>query len=156
MSNSPDQQALPPPLKDHICHTIYSTNLIIQRIHKVVLDGLGITYPQYLALNLLWDRDSQSVTELADQLELEPSTLTPLLKRLETAGFVDRLRNPQDERQVLITLSDKGRELRNLAGCVGANLMEKSGMSGEALQELNAAIRALHDRLVATGNNGER
>lgn len=151
MSGQDPQKALPPPLKDHICHTIYSTNLVIQRIHKVVLDGLGITYPQYLVLNLLWDRDSRSVTELADQLELEPSTLTPLLKRLEAAGFVDRVRNPDDERQVLVTLSDKGRDLRNIAGCVGANLMEKSGMTASALQDLNAAIRALHDRLAAPG-----
>ncbi|NJR12364.1 MarR family transcriptional regulator [bacterium] len=78
---------LPPPLEAHICRTIYATNLAIQRVHKVVLDELGITYLQYLVLNLLWDRDNQSVSELSGQLELEPSTLTPLLKRLEVAGI---------------------------------------------------------------------
>lgn len=140
---------LPPPLSEHICRTIYATNLAIQRVHKVVLDGLGITYPQYLVLNLLWDRDNQSVTELSGQLELEPSTLTPLLKRLEAAGHLTRVRNPQDERQVLIGLTDQGRALRLEAGCVGANLMEKAGMSADDLRDLNARIRALHDNLTA-------
>lgn len=69
-----------PPLSEHICRTIYATNLVIRRVHKVVLDELGITYLQYLVLNLLWGRDNQSVSELSGQLGLEPSTLTPLLK----------------------------------------------------------------------------
>ncbi|MGE6699101.1 MarR family winged helix-turn-helix transcriptional regulator [Hyphomonas sp. NPDC076900] len=146
---------LPPPLSEHICRTIYATNLAIQRVHKVVLDGLGITYPQYLVLNLLWDRDTQSVSELSGQLELEPSTLTPLLKRLEAAGHLTRVRNPQDERQVLIGLTDQGRALRLEAGCVGANLMAKAGMSADDLRDLNARIRALHDNLTAPGTAGE-
>ena len=140
---------LPLPLSEHICRTIYATNLAIQRVHKVVLDELGITYPQYLVLNLLWDRDNQSVSELSGQLELEPSTLTPLLKRLEAAGHLTRVRNPEDERQVLISLTEKGRALQLEAGCVGANLMEKSGMSADELRVLNAGVRVLHDRLTA-------
>lgn len=139
---------LPPPLDAHVCRTIYATNLAIQRVHKVVLDELGITYLQYLVFNLLWDRDNQSVSELSGQLELEPSTLTPLLKRLEAADYLRRVRNPQDERQVLIGLTDKGRELRNRAGCVATNLAERSGMSADELEALNVAVRALHDRLV--------
>lgn len=139
---------LPPPLSAHVCRTIYATNLAIQRVHKVVLDELGITYLQYLVFNLLWDRDNQSVSELSGQLELEASTLTPLLKRLEVAGYLSRVRNPQDERQVLIGLTDKGRELRNVAGCVATNLAERSGMSADELNALNAAVRVLHDRLV--------
>jgi MarR family transcriptional regulator, organic hydroperoxide resistance regulator len=138
----------PPPLDAHICRTIYATNLAIQRVHKVVLDELGITYLQYLVFNLLWDRDNQSVSELSGRLELEASTLTPLLKRLETAGYLNRVRNPDDERQVLIGLTDKGRNLRNLAGCVGTNLAARSGMTARELQELNESIRGLHDRLV--------
>lgn len=149
MSKPEPAPVLPPPLEAHICRTIYATNLAIQRVHKVVLDELGITYLQYLVLNLLWDRDNQSVSELSAQLELEPSTLTPLLKRLEVAGHLRRVRNPKDERQVLIGLTDKGRELRNIAGCVGTNLAARSGMTGEELRSLNAAIRVLHDRLVS-------
>lgn len=140
--------ALPPPLDAHICRTIYATNLAIQRVHKVILDELGITYLQYLVFNLLWDRDDQSVSELSGQLELEASTLTPLLKRLETAGYLRRVRNPEDERQVLIGLTQKGRELRNLAGCVSTNLAARSGMTASELQALNASVRVLHDRLV--------
>ena len=146
---------LPPPLSEHICRTIYATNLAIQRVHKVVLDELGITYLQYLVLNLLWDRDNQSVTELSSQLELEPSTLTPLLKRLEAAGHLTRVRNPQDERQVLIGLTHQGRALQFQAGCVGTNLMEKSGMSAGELRDLNARIRALHDNLTTPDAAGE-
>lgn len=81
---TPANPPRPPPLSEHICRTIYAANLVIQRVHKVVLDELGITYLQYLVLNLLWGRDNQSVSELSGQLELElelePSTLTPLLK----------------------------------------------------------------------------
>lgn len=150
MARVKTQPAFPPPLKDHICRTIYATNLAIQRIHKVALDELGITYPQYLVFNLLWERDTQSVSELADQLELEASTLTPLLKRLEAGGYVVRVRNPGDERQVLISLSEKGRDLRDRAGCVSVNLAEKAGMSMRELQHLNASIRDLHDRLVGS------
>lgn len=146
---------LPPPLSEHICRTIYATNLAIQRVHKVVLDELGITYLQYLVFNLLWDRDNQSVSELSGQLELEPSTLTPLLKRLETAGHLTRVRNPQDERQVLISLTDQGRALQFKAGCVGTNLVEKTGMSVDDLRELNARIRALHDSLTQPETAGE-
>lgn len=147
---------LPPPLSEHICRTIYATNLAIQRVHKVVLDELGITYLQYLVLNLLWDRDNQSVSELSGQLELEPSTLTPLLKRLEAAGHLTRVRNPQDERQVLISLTDQGRAMQLQAGCVGTNLVEKAGMSVDELRALNASIRALHDKLTTADTEGPK
>ena len=108
MSDTDPKPDFPPPLSEHLCLWIYGTNLAIQRIHKTVLDELGITYPQYLVLNLLWERDNQPVGELASQLRLEASTVTPLVKRLEAAGYVSRVRNPQDERQVLIGLLDKG------------------------------------------------
>jgi len=155
MPDAKTQPAFPPPLSEHVCRTIYAANLAIQRIHKVLLDELGITYLQYLVLNLLWDCDNQSVSELAGQLELEASTLTPLLKRLEAAGYVSRVRNPEDERQVLIGLTDKGRELRGSAGCVSANLARRSGMSASELHELNAKIRELHDRLVEPIKDGD-
>ena len=149
MPDAKTQPAFPPPLSEHVCRTIYAANLAIQRIHKVLLDELGITYLQY------WDCENQSVSELAGQLELEASTLTPLLKRLEAGGYVSRVRNPEDERQVMIGLTDKGRELRGSAGCVSANLARRSGMSASELHALNAKIRELHDRLVAPVNDGD-
>ena len=139
--------SLPPPLEQHVCHAIYAANLAIQRTYKPILDGLGITYPQYLVLNLLWVQDGQTVSRLADQLDLEASTLTPLLKRLEGNGLVIRQRNPDDERQVLIGLTQKGRELRNRAGCVSETLIEKTGMTMAELLDLNERIGDLLDRL---------
>ena len=139
--------SLPPPLYQHVCHEIYSANLAIQRTYKPILDGLGITYPQYLVLNILWVEDGQTVSHLADQLDLEASTLTPLLKRLEASGLVNRRRNPDDERQVFITLTKEGKALRNRAGCVSETLIEKSGMPMEELLDLNERIGDLLDRL---------
>ncbi|MEO1041138.1 MAG: MarR family transcriptional regulator [Pseudomonadota bacterium] len=137
----------PPPLSEHVCHSIYTINLAIQRAYKPALDYLGLTYPQYLVLNLLWDRDAQTVSSLAEQLDLEPSTLTPMLKRLESSGLVKRTRNPKDERQVLIELTREGRELRSRAGCVAQTMLEKSGMTMAELMALNEQIRELLSRL---------
>ncbi|MFN7179894.1 MarR family winged helix-turn-helix transcriptional regulator [Hyphomonas sp.] len=148
MSDTDPKLDFPPPLSEHLCHWIYGTNLAIQRIHKTVLDELGITYPQYLVLNLLWECDNQPVGELASQLRLEASTLTPLLKRLEAGGFVTRVRNPKDERQVLIGLLDKGRDLRSCAGRLGVNLGARIKMSVDELKQLSDGIRKLHEQLV--------
>jgi DNA-binding MarR family transcriptional regulator len=112
-----------------------------------MLDAMGITYPQYLVLHLLWTEDGQTVGHLARQLDLEPSTLTPLLKRLEAAGHVTRARNPENERQVLIHVTEKGRALRTEVGCMGAALIANSGMSLEELAELNRKVRQLRDNL---------
>jgi len=149
MAKPDPEPGFPPPLTDHLCLWIYGTNLEIQRIHKVVLDELGITYAQYLVLNLLWEKDNRPVGELAAQLRLETSTMTPLLKRLEAGGYLTRVRNPEDERQVLIGLLDKGRELRNVAGRVSANLAARIGLSKDELRQLNESIRKLHNQLVA-------
>ena len=137
----------PPPLSEHVCHSIYTINLAIQRAYKPALDSLGLTYPQYLVLNLLWDQDGQTVSSLAEHLDLEPSTLTPLLKRLEGSGLVARTRNPQDERQVLIELTEQGQDLRSRAGCVAQTMLDKSGMTMSELMALNEQIRRLLSRL---------
>ena len=134
-------------LDDHLCLGIYSTSLAIQRTYKPMLDAMGITYPQYLVLNLLWTEDGQTVGGLAQQLDLEPSTLTPLLKRLEASGHVTRERNPANERQVLVHVTEKGRALRSEVGCMGRTLIENAGMSLEALADLNRQVRRLRDNL---------
>lgn len=135
----------PPPLDDQLCYAIYSAGIAIQRTYKPLLDGLGLTYPQYLVLNLLWGEDAQPVGRLADQLALESSTLTPMLKRLETAGMVRRARNPENERQVIITLTPAGRALHAKAGCLGAALLEASGHAHADLNDLNRRIRELRN-----------
>lgn len=137
----------PPPLEDQLCYAIYSAGIAIQRAYKPLLDGLGLTYPQYLALNVLWREDGQTVGALAEQLALEPSTLTPVLKRLEAAQLVRRTRNPDDERQVLVALTDEGRALEDKAGCLGEALLEASGQSPADLGDLNRKIRVLRDTI---------
>ena len=137
----------PPPLSEHVCYSIYSMNLAIQRAYKPALDSLGLTYPQYLVMNLLWERDGQTVSSLADQLDLVPSTLTPMLKRLESSGLVERTRNPKDERQVLIGLTAQGQKLRSSSGCVAQTMLDKSGMDMSELKALNEQISVLLSRL---------
>ncbi|RAK58049.1 MarR family winged helix-turn-helix transcriptional regulator [Phenylobacterium deserti] len=136
-------------LEDQVCFGVYSAGIAIQRAYKPLLDQLGITYPQYLVLNLLWRQDAQTVGRLADQLALESSTLTPLLKRLEGAGLVRRERNPADERQVHIALTEAGRALRTRASCLGERLLAASQMSIAELSELNRSVRKLRDRIYA-------
>lgn len=137
----------PVPLDDQLCYAIYSAGIAVQRAYKPLLDDLGLTYSQYLVLNILWREDGQPIGRIADQLALESSTLTPLLKRLEAAGMVSRTRNPSNERQVVVALTDAGRALQSRAGCLGDALLEASGQSPAALADLNRDIRALRDAI---------
>src|ERR1041384_1365127 len=137
----------PVPLEDHLCFAIYSAGMAIQRAYKPWLDQLGLTYPQYLVLNVLWRQDAQTVGSIAEQLALESSTLTPLLKRLEVAQLLRRTRNPDNERQVVVALTAQGRALKSKAGCVGDALLAASGQSPKELGELNAKIKRLRDAI---------
>ncbi|MFJ5487341.1 MarR family winged helix-turn-helix transcriptional regulator [Hansschlegelia beijingensis] len=137
----------PVPLEDQLCYAIYSAGIAIQRLYKPLLDDLGLTYPQFLVLNVLWRSDGRTVGGIAEHLALESSTLTPMLKRLEAAGLVRRSRNPDNERQVIVTLTDQGRALRSGAGCLGDALLTASGESAQELGELNRRVRQLNDAL---------
>lgn len=142
--------ATPPvPLEDQLCFSIYSAEMAIQRTYKPFLDELGLTYPQYLVLNVLWRDDAQTVGGIAQRLALEPSTLTPLLKRMEAAGLVRRARNPEDERQVIVALTPEGDRLRFRAGCVNDSLLAASGQSPGSLAELNRLVLQLRDAIYA-------
>jgi DNA-binding MarR family transcriptional regulator len=137
----------PVPLDDQVCYAIYSAGMAIQRLYKPLLDQLGLTYPQYLVLNILWRGDEQTVGGIAEKLALESSTLTPLLKRLESAGLLRRTRNPDNERQVVIALTAEGRALQSKAGCLGDALLDSSGQTPGALGNLNREVRQLRDRI---------
>jgi DNA-binding MarR family transcriptional regulator len=137
----------PVPLDDQLCYAIYSAGMAIQRVYKPLLDDLGLTYPQYLVLNVLWREDELTVGNIAERLALESSTLTPLLKRLETAGLVRRTRNPANERQVVVSLTDAGRELRSRAGCLADALLSSSGQSPAHLNQINRDVRELRDAI---------
>lgn len=137
----------PVPLDDQLCYAIYSASMAVQRLYKGFLDDLGLTYPQYLALNVLWRSDNQSVGEIAEKLALESSTMTPILKRLEAAALIKRTRNPTNERQVVVALTDEGRALGSRAKCLGEALLTASGQTPAQLAALNAQIRELRDTL---------
>jgi DNA-binding MarR family transcriptional regulator len=137
------------PLDDHLCFAMYSANIAINRLYRPVLDELGITYPQYLVLSALWETDGRTIGEIAERLALESSTITPLVKRLEIAGFLGRSRNPDDERQVNVSLTAEGRALRLKSKCLTETLLARSGLPVADLVRLNKEVGALRDALTA-------
>jgi DNA-binding MarR family transcriptional regulator len=139
----------PPALDEQLCFALYGASMAVGRAYKPQLDALGITYPQYLVLSALWEVDGRNVGEIADRLSLEPSTVTPLVKRLVTAGLVTRERNPDDERQVLVRLTEEGQAMRDRTGCLAETLLAASGMSVEALSRLARDVRTLRDAVAA-------
>ena len=140
----------PLPLDRQLAFSLYGAFMAISRCYKPWLDRLGITYPQYLVLSVLWEGDDQTITAIATRLDLDPSTITPLMKRLEAAGFVVRKRNPADERQVKVLLTDQGHALRAETKFLADALFDKAGMSVEALVDLNTRIKALRDAFRAS------
>jgi DNA-binding MarR family transcriptional regulator len=145
-----------PPLDSQLCFSLYAASIAVNRTYKPILDGLGLTYPQYLVLSSLWEEDGLAISAIADRLSLESSTITPLVKRLEAAGFLTRLRNPKDERQVLVSLTDKGRSMKEKTACLTQTLLERSGMTVDQIIKLNRQVRGLTEALgsgMATRND---
>jgi DNA-binding MarR family transcriptional regulator len=130
-----------------LCFAIYSAGHAFNRVYKPLLDELGITYPQYLVMVLLWATDDQTVGSLGAKLFLESSTLTPLLKRLEALGHIQRSRDPSDERQVRVRLTKAGRALRAKALHIPACVIDASGMKREDIRRLQTEITALRNSL---------
>ena len=137
------------PLDDQLCFSLYATTIAVNRAYKPSLDKLGITYPQYLVLTTLGENDGLSISAIADRLALESSMITPLVKRLEAAGLVTRVRNPKDERQVIVSLTPKGRALNDMTACLNDKLLERSGMTPDQLIKLNGQVQKLRDALSA-------
>lgn len=146
-ASSPQPPADLDPFEDFLCFSVYSTGLAFNRIYKPLLDRLGLTYLQYLAILALARQDGQTVGELGEKLFLESNTLTPLLKRLEGAGLVERRRSTEDERVVRITLTQEGRETAQQARCVPAELMKSTGLAVEELDVLNRSLKKLRGEL---------
>lgn len=134
-----------------LCFAVYSASHAFNRAYKPLLDKLGLTYPQYLVMVSLWAQDGQTVGSLGGRLFLESSTLTPLLKRLEASGLVSRVRNPADERQVRLFLTDAGRALRDQAETIPGCIFEAIGEDADTIGRLKAAIDRLRDNLAAQG-----
>jgi DNA-binding MarR family transcriptional regulator len=134
-------------LGNQICFAIYSTAHAFNRVYKPLLDRLGLTYPQYLVMLALWERDDVPVRDIGERLFLDSGTLTPLLKRLEAAQLIKRTRSTADERQVLIALTSQGQALREKARTVPQSILAASDCSIAELSTMKNDLMALRDRL---------
>jgi DNA-binding MarR family transcriptional regulator len=151
-----DEMARKPPsadqllrLDNQICFAVYSAAHAFNRVYKPLLDRLGLTYPQYLVMLVLWECDGVAVKQIGERLHLDSGTLTPLLKRLEQAGLIRRTRSSEDERQVLIDLTAQGQALRDKARAVPPSILAASQCSVAELSAVKDEIVALRDRLNA-------
>jgi DNA-binding MarR family transcriptional regulator len=141
-------------LNDFLCFAVYAAGHGFNRVYKPLLEPLGLTYPQFLVMNALWDEDDQTVGALGEQLSLESNTLTPLLKRLEGQGRIRRERDPRDERQVRVRLTREGRALRAQAAEIPACILEASGLSVEELVTLQQQVTRLRHALESYAAKG--
>jgi MarR family transcriptional regulator, organic hydroperoxide resistance regulator len=135
-----------PRLADFLCFAVYSANLAYGRAYKPILEALGLTYTQYVVIVALWEQDDQTVGGLGDKLYLESNTLTPILKKLEARGYVRRRRDPADERQVRVGLTDRGLRLREKG--LTMTLIEESGLALDAFDRVQKDVVRLRDNLL--------
>jgi DNA-binding MarR family transcriptional regulator len=133
-------------LSEFLCFTVYSANLAFGKAYKPILDELGLTYTQYITIIALWEDNGQTVSSLGEKLFLESNTLTPILKKLEAMGYLRRQRDPEDERQVRVYLTEAGNRLRESA--LGKSLLDKIGLSPEAIPEVRKALATIRDNLI--------
>ena len=134
-------------LDEFLCFQIYSANHAFNRVYQPLLAKLHLTYPQYLVMVLLWQRDGQTVGKLAEGLALESNTLTPLLRRLETLGYIKRSRDPTDERRVRARLTEGGRTLRAKAVQIPGCVLAASGLEARTAKQLMTGIATLRRAL---------
>jgi DNA-binding MarR family transcriptional regulator len=138
----------PAPLLDHqLCFALYSTGLAMNKVYRKLLRKLDLTYPQYLVMLVLWERDGVTVSDIGARLFLDSATLTPLLKRLEAAGLVTRARSNADERQVVVGLTGAGRALSAEAAVVQEGLMCAAACPPEDLLALKRQLESLRGKL---------
>ena len=155
-SSRSNQKPKPPAadrrLGDFLCFAIYSANLAFGRAYRKGLEDLGLTYPQWIAIVALWEQDGQTVSELGEKMFLESNTLTPVLKKLETMGYLRRQRDPADERQVRISLTDEGRLLREKG--MHMNLVAATGLKPDEFARLQETVVAVRDNLIKATAEG--
>src|SRR3984957_19514633 len=135
-------------LGEQLCFSLYSTSLAMTKIYRKLLRDLRLTYPQYLVMLVLWERDGVSVSEIGERLYLNSATLTPLLKRIEALGLINRRRAQEDERQVIVNLSGAGRELRQKTGAVQDGVFHASGCTVAELAAIKQQLDRLRSRLI--------
>lgn len=138
---------IPLELGEFLCFSIYSASHAFNRVYQPLLRDLHLTYPQFLALVLLWEQDGQTVGDLGQKLFLQSNTLTPMLKRLETLGYIRRSRDSSDERQVRINLTEAGRTLRLQASDIVRSIRNATGLQDKQVKELIEKVDALRNAL---------
>lgn len=150
MINNDDQRdTSPQSLEQFLCFALYSASLAMTRLYHPYLKPLGLTYPQYLALLVLWERDGITVSEVGQRVHLDSGTLSHLLKRLEQAGFISRTRDTDhDERRVILQLTDTGRELQQRAANVPAKIIGEIGIPFETLADIRDGVMNVQQRLI--------
>ena len=146
MDANPEPPAAAVPLSDFLCFAVYSANLAFGKAYKPILDELGLTYTQYVTIIALWEEDNQTVSGLGEKLFLESNTLTPMLKKLEAMGYLERQRDPEDERQVRVSLTKNGRRLREKA--LKMDLTEATGLAPDEFAKVQKAIVTLRNNLI--------
>lgn len=135
---------------DHqLCFALYASSLAMTKLYKPLLAPLGLTYPQYLVMLVLWEQNPASVSQLGERLQLDSGTLTPLLKRMEQAGWLQRERDPADERRVLVALSEAGATLKTRAAAVPRQVACAAACSLDELQSLTHRLQQLRRQLLA-------
>ncbi|MFA1239901.1 MarR family winged helix-turn-helix transcriptional regulator [Serratia odorifera] len=135
-------------LDQQMCFALYSANLALHKVYRKLLNPLDLTYPQYLVMLVLWERDEITVSDIGERLFLDSATLTPLLKRLEAAGLLLRYRAVNDERQVIIALTDAGRALREKAHAVPEAVMCATDCSLDEVNSIKQQLEKLRNRLI--------
>lgn len=142
-------------LDQQLCFALYSTSLAMTKLYKPLLAPLGLTYPQYLALLVLWERDGQTVSELGERLFLDSGTLTPLLKRMEVAGWLQRERATVDERRVIVSLTAEGRALRQKARPIPLKLAKATRCDASELASLTQRLQQLRSQLLGADDEAQ-
>ncbi|MBF4989050.1 MarR family winged helix-turn-helix transcriptional regulator [Methylophilus sp. 14] len=137
-----------PVLQEQLCFSVYSLSLAINKVYRPLLKKLDLTYSQYLVMLVLWEGDQRTVSDIGEQLFLDSATLTPLLKRLEVAELLQRVRSSQDERQVIICLTESGRQLRQQAAGIMDDMLCAMGCSLEELGALRERLDSLRNHLI--------
>ena len=150
MNRTPPPLPQVPKLDGQLCFALYSTSLAMSKTYRKLLRELGLTYSQYLVMMVLWEKDGLSVSQVGERLFLDSATLTPLLKRMETAALLTRTRAAGDERQVIIALTGKGDALRQQAAALPASLLAASGCSLEQAAGMLQQLTALRNNLMNT------
>ena len=145
-SLKPDNEALR--LDNQLCFALYSTSLAMTKMYKPMLEAIRLTYPQYLAMLVLWEEDGLTVSEIGERLLLDSGTLTPLLKRMEATGLLVRLRDTEDERRVRVKLTDAGNSLRVQAAEIPLCVRDITGCSVSELHSLSQSIKKFRKRLM--------